>query len=164
MIQFMRSPFLCSSLGNSWEHGFGTERWFRILNEKMHKKNSWVWVQYMKREKTCNSWSVFRTHFRRKGNTSSQRNIQIPEQQQGLRKDNWWREATTYLNSGSLWGAQWQHGGWRSHLKAIRQVLPLVSRGGDGLGSSRRELFGWKWSQRAGGRGRGGGRGLDWQV
>lgn len=64
----------------------------------MHKKNSWVWVKYKKREKTCNSWSVFRTHFWRKGNTSSGRNIRIPEQQQGLRKDKWLREATTYLN------------------------------------------------------------------
>lgn len=45
MIKFMRSPFLRSFLGNSWELGFGAERWFRILNEKMHKKNSWVWEQ-----------------------------------------------------------------------------------------------------------------------
>ena len=111
-------------------------------------------AKYMKREKTCNSWSVFRTHFWGKGNTSSQRNIRIPEQQQGLRKDKWWREATTYLNCGPpAWGAQRQHGGWRSHLKAIRQGVPLVSRGGDGLGSSRRELFGWKWSRRTGGTG-----------
>ena len=60
--------------------------------------------------------------------------------------------------AGPVWGAQRQHGGWRSHLKAIRQGPPLVSRGGDGLGSSRRELLGWKWSRRAWG------QALDWQV
>ena len=52
--------------GNSPEPGFGVERWFRVLNEKIYKSAVGLRVKYMKGEKAYNSWSVFRTHFWRK--------------------------------------------------------------------------------------------------